>query len=396
MATERRNSPTMLAGLIFATDDADDRPGTLAGTLPFGGLTLVEFQARLLAAAGATQIILVVARMTPELLGVIGRIGRRGGSVDAVRSAQDAVAKLHPLARVMIVADGVVTSGDIIQSLATAPHDTIVICDPDDQRYERVGSKAAWAGLALLECKRVAEVAAMPRDYDFQSTLLRVAAQAGAEQVRLDPRDAPKHAIERSAEALTRRGTSTVAALVAKPVRWAERFLLAPLVRQALPPLMARLVATLAPLALCAGLAVAAVAAIVTQHPVIGLAVAWLAIVAASIAAALGWVREENRLATVAGHARAGVVALVVLAIGIRTDPVAGGALAGALVIAGALLERAALPALLQRWWASPAAYLVILLPPVLAGWPLAGLAGAALYAAGTLAAAIEAFRQKP
>ena len=55
----------------------------------------------------------------------------------------------------------------------------------------------------------------MPRDYDFQSTLLRVAAQAGAEQVRLDPRDAPKHAIERSADALTRRGTSTVAALVA-------------------------------------------------------------------------------------------------------------------------------------------------------------------------------------
>ncbi|WP_010217236.1 hypothetical protein [Sphingomonas sp. PAMC 26621] len=386
----------MLAGLIFATDDADDRPGTLAATLPFGGLTLVEFQARLLAAAGATQIILVVARMTPELLGVIGRIGKRGGSVDAVRSAQDAVAKLHPLARVMIVADGVVTSGDIVQSLAAAPHDTIVVCDPDDQRYERVGSKAAWAGLALLECKRVAEVAAMPRDYDFQSTLLRVAAQAGAEQVRLDPRDAPKHAIERSADALTRRGTSTVAALVAKPVRWAERFLLAPVVRFALPPLMARLVSTLAPLAVAGLLVVVALATILAKHPVIGIGVAGLAIVSASVAAALAWVREETRLAEVAGHARSGFVALVVLAIGVRADPVAGGALAGALVVAGALLERAALPALLRRWWASPVSYLMILLPFVLVGWPLIGLAAAALYAAGTLGAAIEAFRQKP
>lgn len=385
----------MLAGLIFTTEDADDRPGTLAGTLPFGGLTLVEFQARLLAAAGATQIILVVSRMTPELLGVIGRIGRRGGLVDAVRTAQDAVAKLHPLARVLIVADGVVTSGDIIQSLATAGHDTLVICDPDDHRYERVSAKAAWAGLALLDSKRVAEVAAMPRDYDFQSTLLRVAAQAGAEQVRLDPRDAPKHAIERSAEALIRRGTSTVAALVAKPVRWAERFLLAPLVRLALPPLMARLVSTLVPLALAFALTIAAVVAIVMRHPATGILLAAVALVGASIAAALAWVREETRVAEVASHARPGIVACVVAAIGGCADPVAGAALAGALVVAGALLERAALPALMRRWWASPTAYLVILFPLVLIGWPLVGLAMAALYGAGTLAAAIEAFRQK-
>jgi hypothetical protein len=385
----------MLAGLIFTTEDADDRPGTLAGTLPFGGLTLVEFQARLLAAAGATQIILVVSRMTPELLGVIGRIGRRGGLVDAVRTAQDAVAKLHPLARVLIVADGVVTSGDIIQSLATAGHDTLVICDPDDHRYERVSAKAAWAGLALLDSKRVAEVAAMPRDYDFQSTLLRVAAQAGAEQVRLDPRDAPKHAIERSAEALIRRGTSTVAALVAKPVRWAERFLLAPLVRLALPPLMARLVSTLVPLALAFALTIAAVVAIVMRHPATGILLAAVALVGASIAAALAWVREETRVAEVASYTRPGIVACVVAAIGGCADPVAGAALAGALVVAGALLERAALPALMRRWWASPTAYLVILFPLVLIGWPLVGLAMAALYGAGTLAAAIEAFRQK-
>lgn len=396
MSTERRNSATMLAGMIFATEDADDRPGTLAGTLPFGGLTLVEFQARLLAAAGATQIILVVARMTPELLGVIGRIGRRGGSVDAVRSAQEAVAKLHPLARVLIVADGVVTSGDIIQSLATATHDTLVICDPNDERYERVSANAAWAGIALLECRRVAEVAALPRDYDFQSTLLRVAAQAGADQVRLDPHDAPRHSIERSAVALTRSGTSTVAALVAKPVRWAERFLLAPLVRLALPPLMARLVSSLAPMALAIVLAGVALGTIWLRHPIIGLLTGFVAIVSVSLSAALAWVREEGRIAVVAGHIRSGIVALIVLAVGVRADPVAGTSLAGALIVAGALLERAAMPALLRRWWASPTAYPVILLPLVVVGWPLAGLALAALYAAGTLAAAIEAFRQKP
>ena len=71
----------MLAGLLFATHDADDRPGALTATLPFGGLTLIEYQARLLIAAGASQIVVIVARLTPELLGALGadRAARRHG-----------------------------------------------------------------------------------------------------------------------------------------------------------------------------------------------------------------------------------------------------------------------------------------------------------------------------
>ena len=55
----------MLSGLLFAIDDADDRPGRLTATLPFAGVTLIEYQARLLIAAGAAQVIIVVARLTP-------------------------------------------------------------------------------------------------------------------------------------------------------------------------------------------------------------------------------------------------------------------------------------------------------------------------------------------
>ena len=68
----------MLSGRLFAIDDADDRPGRLTATLPFAGVTLIEYQARLLIAAGAAQIIIVVARLTPELLGAIStRLLRR-------------------------------------------------------------------------------------------------------------------------------------------------------------------------------------------------------------------------------------------------------------------------------------------------------------------------------
>ena len=97
----------MLAGLLFATADASDRHDTLAATLPVGGVTLIEFQARLLIAAGASQIIVVVSRLTPELLGAINRMGRRGIAVDAVRGPAEVLAKLHPLARVMWLASAV-------------------------------------------------------------------------------------------------------------------------------------------------------------------------------------------------------------------------------------------------------------------------------------------------
>ncbi|WP_353205057.1 hypothetical protein [Sphingomonas sp.] len=382
--------------MIFATEDADDRVGVLAATLPFGGLTLIEFQARLLASAGATQIVLVVARMTPELLGAISRIGRRGIAVDAVRTATEAVEKLHPLARVLVVADGVVTTGDVVQSLAAAGQDTLLVTDQDDLHYERVGAKAAWAGLALLDGKRIAEVAAMPRDYDFQSTLLRAAAQAGADQVRLDSHMAPGHGIERNAQALARRGNGTVAALVARPLRWADRFVFAPVVRLALPPLMKRGVPTIAALALAVVLTIAAVATIAFGHPAIGMAVTCLAMLGAKIAASLAWVRDDAPLVRVTGHAAPAIAALAALSVGYGADRPAGLILAVALLIVAALLERAAPAEHQRRLWASPVAYPVVMLPLLIAGQPLGALESAGLYAAVTLAAAIEAFREKP
>ena len=111
----------MLAGLLFATADASDRHDMLAATLPVGGVTLIEFQARLLIAAGASQIVVMVSRLTPELLGAINRLGRRGVAVDAVRGPAEALAKLHPLARVLWLADGLVTTSVMVETMLKMP-----------------------------------------------------------------------------------------------------------------------------------------------------------------------------------------------------------------------------------------------------------------------------------
>ncbi|MDB5711921.1 MAG: hypothetical protein JWL96_3991 [Sphingomonas bacterium] len=391
----------MLAGLIFATEDADDRPGVLAATLPFGGLTLVEFQARLLIAAGASQIILVVARMTPELLGAINRIGRRGAAVDAVRTATEVAEKLHPLARLLVVADGLVTNAEIVSQLAGEGDDALLVIDDREASpgLERVGATAVWAGLARLDPRHVAEVAALPRDYDFQSTLLRVAAQAGVAHLRL-PEGEPAHGVFRDSRDLADRGKAILAALVAPPIRWADRYILAPLVRLALPRLVGRAVPTSALGGAGILIALAAGGAMRFGWVASGIGAAIVAVILFSIGAVLAWLRDEDSLVRFGRGGALATAALTALLLG-DSVRLAGGtatglAIAVAGIIAAGLVERAGGAAIRRRWWASPVAYPVVMLPLAIGGQVVAALAVAAGYAALTLGAAIEALREKP
>lgn len=391
----------MLAGLIFATEDADDRAGMLAATLPFGGLTLIEYQARLLIAAGATRIVVAVERMTPELLGALSRIGRRAASVDVVRGAAETVEKLHPLARLLVVADGLVTTGEIVALIADAPGDALLVAGGRDAAagYERLGAGSAWAGLALLSRARVAEAAAMPRDYDFQSTLLRVAAQTGVAQLAL-PAGSAGHGVERDSRSLAARGNAILAGYVSAASGWADRHVLAPIARLALPRLMARGVPTLAVSALATLLAAAGVAAIGAGWPGAGIVVVIVATIAFTAAGPLAWLRDEERQQRFGARALAVALALAALATARAASLSAGDrvglVLAVSLIVAAALAERAAGARPRRRWWASLTAYPLVMAAPMLIGLPGVALALAAIYAAATLAAAIERTRETP
>ncbi|WP_267386105.1 hypothetical protein [Sphingomonas sp. GC_Shp_3] len=386
----------MLAGLIFATEDADDRAGTLGETLPFGGLTLIEFQARLLIAAGATQIILAVARMTPGLLGAISRIGRRGVSVDAVRTAVEAVEQLHPLARVLVVADGLVTTGDTVALLAAERGDALLVTGDADPQFERIGVSTNWAGLALIDVARIKDVAVMPRDYDFQSTLLRIVAQAGAKQIRLPKAAEAAHGIERDSQALARWGNAIVVTLMAQPDRWADRYAAALPARLALPPLLARGAPSWA-FSLGAGVVgLAGIGAILSAWLTVGLVLIILGVLLATTAHMLAWLRDEALPARILAVVGPVLGAGSVMAVGDATHSALGWALAVAAIMAGVLVERVSLAAWPRRWWSSLTAAPIVMLPFAIVSAPLAALGCVGLYAAATLAVAIETLVEKP
>lgn len=393
----------MLAGLLFAIDDADDRPDTLVATLPFGGSTLLEFQARLLIAAGISQIAVVVARLTPELIGAINRIGRRGIAVDAVRSATEAVAKLHPLASVLVLADGLVTTGDIVASMVdeqTGEGGDLLLVTSDADALpglERVGRDAIWAGLARVQPVRLAEVAVLPKEYDFQSTLLRVCAQGGATHLALPTsRSRAGHGIEHDSSRLRRRNDAVLAAYVSNRVSWVERWLIAPVARAAMPWLVGRSVSGTTLAGGAGAVMLGGLALIGWGWSGAGLALVFAAIVTLSIGAALAWLRDEAGLARVQQGLIAGGAALAALLLGLAGGVGSASLIAAlALVVLGGLAERAASERIRQRWWARASAYPLLMLPFAAAGQPLAGLLVAAGYAGLTLGAAIEALREK-
>ncbi|MDB5682051.1 MAG: hypothetical protein JWO16_1856 [Sphingomonas bacterium] len=389
----------MLAGLLFATADASDRHDTLAATLPIGGVTLIEFQARLLIAAGVSQIVVVVSRLTPELLGAINRLSRRGVAVDTVRTPAEAIAKLHPLARVLWLADGLVTTSGVIEAMRDREGDTMLVA-PDADGLERIGPGVMWAGVATIDPQRIADVAKLPSDYDFASSLLRVVAQRGAAQFAL-PEAAIRdgHGIQRDSRALVAKGRAALVAALGARSNWIDRFLIAPLARLALPPLVARGVP--ATMLAAAGIVAGAsgLAALVLGWAAAGLGAVVVALALFALSEVLAWLRDERRLIATVKWSTPALVTLATILFGRQAGLDAGTATAPLLalgaVIGGALAERAAGSAKRQLWWATPAAYPLILLPAAIAGQPLIGLGAAAAYAIATVAQAIEQLRTR-
>ncbi|MCW3847632.1 hypothetical protein OF829_10290 [Sphingomonas sp. LB-2] len=390
----------MLAGLIFAIDEAVDRPGTLAATLPFGGMTLLEYQVRLLTGAGAGQVMVAVGRMTPALLNAVNRAVKRGAHVEVVRSAEEASEKIPPDARVLVLADGLVTTDPVIDRMAAEGAEALLVTDDPQSpaAIERLDMKDCWAGIARVTGKQLGEIATMPADYDFQSALLRVAVQAGAEHVMLTPGWAKSgHVVERSAGALATRGNAVLAALTERRTSWADRWVFNRIARMTLPWLTTRNVPGWALEAGGIALALGALGGIGWGWPGAGMVAALVSAALLAGGAAMAALGGQPKRADAMEIGITILFGAATLAVGAMTRIGTGDwtpfVLAIVAVAAQILVERS--PVRHKRWWSSPAAHLLALTPFVLAHCATIGLAGIATYAFATLAAAVEGSREK-
>ena len=176
-----------LAALIAAYHESAE-PGILRATLPLAGRTVVERQARLAAAAGAGPIVIVVERIPADLAAALERLRRERVPIVVARSAEEAAAAIDPSDRLLLIADGAVADGGQLARLVRA-EEAAVLTVPDNafgDTYERIDGVSRWSGLAAIDGAMLRETAAMLRDWDLQSTLLRRALQSGARHAAAD------------------------------------------------------------------------------------------------------------------------------------------------------------------------------------------------------------------
>ena len=171
----------MALGALIGAYQEDDAGG-LRALLPLAGRTLIEYQARCLAAAGAVPLTRLVERVPPALNEAFERLRGEGIAVVPVSDGNEAASRFEAGSQLLLLADGIAPDmGDL--ELLLEEGDGAILTVPDDEghaEFERIDAQQRWAGLAKVDANMLGATAAMLGDWDLQSTLLRRSVQAGA------------------------------------------------------------------------------------------------------------------------------------------------------------------------------------------------------------------------
>ncbi len=205
----------------------EDETGALRALYPLAGRTLLEYQVRCAAVAGAAPIVLVVDRIPPALNDALERLQREGLAVTTVSDGSEAASRFGSGEMILLIGDGVAPPAELLTSIAQEAEPAIVTVPDDEshQQFERIDGVSRWAGVALIEAQTLGATAAMLGDWDLQSTLLRRTLQAGALTVPVAP-DAGEPVLANSPEELIALDRQLIVSSRGSRRDWASRYAL--------------------------------------------------------------------------------------------------------------------------------------------------------------------------
>lgn len=216
-----------VGGLIGAYQEDDG--GGLRALLPLAGRTLLEFQVRCAAAAGAAPIVVVVERVPQALQDAFERLRLDGVGVLPVSDLEEAISRFEPGSMILLIGDGVAAPAELVAQMAEEPEPAVATVPDDEQHqeFERIDGQSRWAGVAVVDARLLGSTAAMLGDWDLQSTLLRRTLQDGALRVPVSPGGEPL--LAERAEQLAGFQRTLVASSRGARTDWTSRYLLAPI-----------------------------------------------------------------------------------------------------------------------------------------------------------------------
>jgi hypothetical protein len=174
----------MAVGALIGAYQEDDGGG-LRALLPLAGRTLIEYQVRCAAAAGAAPIVVIVERVPQGLQDAFERLRSDGIGVFPVSDIEESVIRFEAGTSVLLIGDGVAPPINLVLALAEEPQPAVATVADDEEHaaFERIDAESRWAGVALVDAQLLGSTAAMLGDWDVQSTLLRRSIQEGARRL---------------------------------------------------------------------------------------------------------------------------------------------------------------------------------------------------------------------
>lgn len=171
----------MALGALIGAYQEDDSGG-LRALFPLAGRTLLEYQARCVAASGAAPIVVVVERVPQALQDAFERLRLDGIGVFPVSDVHEAVSRFEAGTMILVLGDGIAPAAGLVTTIAEECEPAIATVADDEAHaaFERIDSETRWAGVALVDSKTLGSTAAILGDWDLQSTLLRRTLQDGA------------------------------------------------------------------------------------------------------------------------------------------------------------------------------------------------------------------------
>ncbi len=162
--------------------------GDIDAGAPVLGVPLCEFQIRRAVAAGARHIVVLVERISADLLAATDRLRRDGIGVDIARNLGDAIDYVHPDDRVLLIGIRCFVDHDMLTTLADAGAPLVLTAPVAHAApsWEIVDGTRRWTGWAAFDSTALRQVGAMVGDWELAPTVLRYLLQNGAQMVAAD------------------------------------------------------------------------------------------------------------------------------------------------------------------------------------------------------------------
>ena len=180
----------VLVALLSARTAARDGvyPTPPALLIDFGGQSLIEYQMRLCAGAGAEKILIQIDAPTPELAAISDHIADEYGcTVSLIQGMAGLGRAVAPQDSVLLLPEGVVIAQEALDALATRHGEAMLTLPsvPATAAFERIDAQEMWAGGLTVSGERVLTTLDMLGEWDLALTLLRRAVQDGAPRIAL-------------------------------------------------------------------------------------------------------------------------------------------------------------------------------------------------------------------